>query len=79
MSKRALEFVETWVSEQIYPEGSPPKVDVSEAKALATSCRAAANAAGISDAEIGEQFDDLTAFIAGEIQEAVDKLSAKDD
>jgi hypothetical protein len=33
MSKRALEFVETWVSEQIYPEGSPPKVDVSRAKA----------------------------------------------
>jgi hypothetical protein len=54
MSKRALEFVETWVSEHIYPEGSPPKVDVSEAKALATSCRAAANIAGISDAEIGE-------------------------
>ena len=79
MSKRALEFVETWVSEQIYPEGSPPKVDVSGAKALAANCRAAANAAGISDAEIGEQFDDLTAFIAGEIQEAVDKLSAKDD
>src|SRR5271167_2668352 len=56
MSKRALEFVETWVSEQIYPEGLPPKVDVSGAKALAANCRAA-NAAGISDAEIGEQFD----------------------
>jgi hypothetical protein len=39
MSKRALEFVETSVSEQIYPEGSPPKVDVSGAKALAANCR----------------------------------------
>jgi hypothetical protein len=79
MSKRALEFVETWVSEHIYPEGSPPKVDVSEAKALAISCRAAANAAGISDAEIGEQFESLTTFIAGQIQEAADKLSAEED
>jgi hypothetical protein len=79
MSKRALEFVETWVSEHIYPEGSPPKVDVSEAKDLATSCRAAAKAAGISDAEIGEQFDSLTTFIAGQIQEAADKLSAEED
>lgn len=79
MSKRALEFVETWVSEHISPEGAPPKVDVSEAMALATSCRAAANAAGISDAEIGEQFDNLTAFIAGQIQEAADKLSAEED
>jgi hypothetical protein len=58
MSKHALEFVETWVSEQIYPEDSPPQIDVSQAKALAASCRAAANAAGISDAEIEEQFDD---------------------
>ena len=69
MSKRALEFVETWVSEHIYPEDSPPQVDVSVAKALAASCRAAANAAGISDAEIEEQFDNLTAFIAGQIEE----------
>ena len=64
MSKRALEFVETWVSEHIYPEDSPPQVDVSQAKALAASCCAAATAAGISDAEI---------------EEAADKLSAKDE
>ena len=35
--------------------------------------------AGISDAEIGEQFDNLATFIVGQIEEAVDKLSAKDD
>jgi hypothetical protein len=79
MSKRALEFVETWVSEHIYPEGSPPELDLSGAAALANSCRAAANAAGISDAEIGEQFDNLTTFIAGQIQEAADKILPKDD
>ena len=79
MSKRALEFVETWVSEHIYPEDSPPQVDVSGAKALAASCRAAASAAGIPDAEIGEQSDNLATFIAGQIEEAADKLSAKDD
>jgi len=38
-----------------------------------------ANAAGISDAEIGEQFDNLTTFVAGQIEEAADKLSGKDD
>ena len=79
MSKRALEFVETWVSEHIYPEDSPPQVDVSQAKGLAASCRAAATAAGISDAEIEEQFDNLTTFVAGQIEEAADKLSAKDE
>jgi hypothetical protein len=79
MSKRALEFVETWVSEHIYPENSPPKLDVSAAAALAASCRAAANEAGISDAEIGDQFDNLTTFIAGQIQEATDKQSDEDD
>ena len=48
--------------------------------ASATSLsRNAANAAGISDLEIGEQFDNLTTFIAGQIEEAADKLSAKDD
>ena len=52
---------------------------VAAAQQLAASCRAAANAAGISDAEIGEQFDNLATFIAGQIEEAVDKLSAKDD
>jgi hypothetical protein len=30
-------------------------------------------------AEIEEQFDDLAAFIAGQIEEAADKLSAKDE
>ena len=52
-AKRALEFVETWVSEHIDPEEIPSQVDVLE------SCRAAANSAGISDAEIGEKFDNL--------------------
>ena len=72
-AKRALEFVETWVSEHIDPEEIPSQVDVLE------SCRAAANSAGISDAEIGEQFDSLATFIAGQIEGAADKLSAKDD
>ena len=71
--------METWVSEHIDPEEIPSQVDVLEAKALAASCRAAASAAGIPDAEIGEQSDNLATFIAGRIEEAADKLSAKDD
>lgn len=79
MSERALEFVETWVTDNIYPGGAPPKVDSAGAAALAASCRAGANAAGISDSEIDEQFDDLTAFIAGQIEEAADTLAAKNE
>ncbi|MGO9359684.1 MAG: hypothetical protein ACLP1D_18810 [Xanthobacteraceae bacterium] len=79
MSERALEFVETWVSENIYSNSSAPKVDSSGAEALAARCRAAANAAGIADAEISEQFDSLAAFITGQIQEAADKLAAKEE
>lgn len=79
MSKRALEFVETWVAEHIYPHGSPPNLDASGARALAIACRADAHAAGISDGELGEQFDDLDAFIAGQIEEAAEKNSAEDN
>jgi hypothetical protein len=44
---------------------------------MATSWRVAANTAGISDAEIGEQFDDLTTFLlAQEIACAVTHITA---
>jgi hypothetical protein len=39
-------------------------------KALAIQCREAAGAEGIPPAEIDDVFDDLAAFISGEIEEA---------
>jgi hypothetical protein len=74
MSERALGFVETWIAETLNPDAHD-KTDggLAGAQALAAACRAAAHAEGISDDEINTAFDDLTAFIAGQIDEAVDR------
>jgi hypothetical protein len=83
MSERALAFVEEWTSENIRPAGHAPEGDISRAKSLAVKCLAEANAQGISETEIKESIDDLTAFMAGAIAEANDRevrrLAAKDD
>jgi hypothetical protein len=75
MSMRAIEFVENWVSENIAADGQEPASSGTTAAALAAPalaarCLAAATAAGILQSEIEETFDDLSAFMAGEIQEA---------
>jgi hypothetical protein len=71
MSARALEFVETWVSEQIEGEGRPEEDrQESVAKEWAAECREAAMQEGILNQEIDEAFDDLVEFIVGEIEEA---------
>ena len=64
MSERAIEFVEVWVSEHIR------NAQLDDAKALAVQCIAAAKSEGIPQSEIGDAFEDLAAFIAGEITEA---------
>ena len=71
MSARALEFVETWVSEKIEEmKKLPAEGDEAAAKALANECLQAALDEDIPAAEIQEAFDDLAEFIAGEIEEA---------
>jgi hypothetical protein len=70
MSMRAIEFVENWVSENIAADGQEPASGGAAASALAARCLAAATAAGILQSEIEETFDDLSAFMAGEIEEA---------
>ena len=74
MSERALEFVELWVSEKVEPGD-----DSSQAEALAAQCRAAASEEGIPQSELDEAFDDLTAFIAGEIAEVNDRDDGEGD
>jgi len=64
MSERAIEFVEVWVSEHIRDESAP------DPKALAAQCLDAAKSKGIPEAEIKDAFEDLAAFIAGEIEES---------
>jgi hypothetical protein len=73
MSERIIAFVENWVSENIHAEGYPAEGEDVQAKSLAAQCRAEALAAGIPESEIDDEFDDLTAFMSGQIQEANDR------
>ena len=79
MSKRALEFVETWVSEKIEEAGIPAEGPASPAKAWAAECTEAANEEGIPALEINEAFDDLAEFIDGEIEEAREREEGDED
>ena len=70
MSARALEFVETWVSEKIEQmQTLPAGGDEATTKALASECFEAALDENIPAPEIQEAFDNLAEFIAGEIEE----------
>jgi hypothetical protein len=79
MSERALEFVENWVSEHIEAGALAPDPDGSKAAALARQCQNDALAQGIPPFEISEQFDDLAAFIAGQMAEASERAGPHED
>jgi hypothetical protein len=79
MSKRALEFVETWVTEKIEEAGIPAEGEESPAKKWAAECVEAADEEGIPALEISEAFDDLAEFIDGEIEEARDREEDEDE
>jgi hypothetical protein len=79
MSEQAIEFVENWVSEKIEELDHLPEDNDSQGKAWAAQCLAAARAEGIPDTEINETFDDLAAFMAGQIQEAKDREEDEED
>ena len=80
MSARALEFVETWVSEKIGKmETLPAAGDEAAAKAVANECFQAALDENIPAAEIQEAFDSLAEFIAGEIDEARERKEGFSD
>ena len=79
MSARALEFVETWVSEKIEEEGFPEQDrQQSVAKEWAAECQDAAMQEGILGQEISEAFDDLAAFIEGEMVEARERAQPRE-
>jgi hypothetical protein len=80
MSARALEFVETWVSGKIEQmETLPAEGDEAAAKALANECFQAALDENIPAAEIQEAFDNLAAFIQGEVEEARERKEGLSD
>jgi len=80
MSTRAVEFVETWVSEQIEEmEELPAQGNDTVAKKLASQCVQAALEEDIPAAEIQDAFDDLPAFIDNEIEEERERRDGKDE
>jgi hypothetical protein len=80
MSSRALEFVETWVSDKIVAmEELPGEDDEKAFKALADECMKAALDDDIPAPEIQDAFDDLAEFIGGEIEEERERREDKDD
>jgi hypothetical protein len=77
MSERIIAFVENWVSENIHAEGYPAEGDDTQAKGFAAQCRAEALEAGIPASEIDDEFDDLTAFMSGQIQETNEREAGR--
>jgi hypothetical protein len=73
MTERVIAFVEEWVSNNVHAEGYPAEGRDAQAKALAQQCRAEALEAGIPASEIDDEFDDLTAFMSAQIEEADDR------
>ena len=80
MSTRAVEFVETWVSEQIEEmDELPAQGNDATAKKLASQCVQAALDDGVPATEIQDAFDDLAAFIGNEIEEERERREGKDE
>ena len=79
MSARALEFVETWVSDKIAALERDPNPGKPAAKAWAAQCSDAARTVGIPQAEIDDAFDDLTAYMAGQIEESAERDGVRTD
>ena len=80
MSARAVEFVETWVSEQIEEmDELPAQGNDTVAKKLASQCVQAALEENVPATEIQDAFDDLAAFIDNEIEEERERREGKDE
>lgn len=79
MSERAVEFVETWVEKKIESMGKTPTPGKAQAQALAAECLKDARGQGIAEAEIKDAYDDLAAYIAGEIADAYARKSRPEE
>jgi hypothetical protein len=83
MSKRAVEFLEEWVSENmVKPVAGAPEGDDSEARLRAEECLIAAKEEGIAKEDIEEEVGDLVDYMSVAIEKAVsadvDRVVMKD-
>jgi hypothetical protein len=78
MTDKAFAFVDEWVSEHIHAERDDGSAGGElEPAALARQCIADAEAAGIPAAEINDAYEDLAAFMEGQIEEAKERESGE--
>jgi hypothetical protein len=83
MSKRAVEFLEQWVSENtVKPVAGAPEGDDSEARLRAEECLIAAKEKGIAKQDLEEEVGDLVDYMSAAIEKAVnadvDRAAMKD-
>ena len=81
MSKRAVEFLEEWVSENmVKPVAGAPEGDDSEARLRAEECVIAAKEEGIAKEDIEEEVgvDYMSAAIEKAVNADVDRAVMKD-
>lgn len=72
MSKRAVQFLEEWVSENMAkPVAGAPEGDDSEARLRAEECVIAAKEEGIAKEDIEEEVGDLVDYMSAAIEKAV--------
>jgi len=72
MSKRAVQFLEEWVSENmVQPVAGAPEGDDSEARLRAEECVIAAKEEGIAREDIEEEVGDLVDYMSAAIEKAV--------
>ena len=72
MSKRAVEFLEEWVSENmVKPVAGAPEGDDLEARLRAEECVIAAKEEGIAKEDIEEEVGDLVDYMSAAIEKAV--------
>ena len=72
MSKRAVQFLEEWVSENmVKPVAGAPEGDDSEARLRAEECVIAAKEEGIAKEDIEEEAGDLVDYMSAAIEKAV--------
>ncbi len=72
MSRRGLDFVVDWVSENVLATGNPPEGHYIEALMLAQQCVISGRAKGISRGEIEEEVGPLVSYMQDAIKAAND-------
>jgi hypothetical protein len=73
LTERADKFVAYWISENIEARGYQADGDFAEARNSAEQCLVAANEVGIAESEVLDEYPDLVAHMASEIEDANDR------